>query len=233
MLKKSFMFTMGLGAVLAGCNSEQPLSPAEATQEITNNLLQAGFPADDIMTVDGVVYVGRDAAVSLEASREMLETESGDSNEQYRTRNTVSRSLAEICVNGSAYTGSFSTALNNAISNYNNLGLTFRLRRTTSSAGCSATIVARLDNSGGGVAGFPSGGLPFGSITLGRSLGTLSVGTITHVVTHELGHTVGLRHSDYFNRSISCGTGGNEGDAALARSSFRARRPAPAWVARS
>lgn len=36
-----------------------------------------------------------------------------------------------------------------------------------------------------------------------------------HVITHELGHTVGFRHSDYFNRSISCGRGGNEGSAGV------------------
>jgi hypothetical protein len=32
-----------------------------------------------------------------------------------------------------------------------------------------------------------------------------------HVITHELGHAIGFRHSDYYNRSISCGSGGDEG----------------------
>jgi hypothetical protein len=36
-----------------------------------------------------------------------------------------------------------------------------------------------------------------------------------HVITHELGHTVGFRHSDYYNRAISCGSGGNEGSAGV------------------
>jgi Dual-action HEIGH metallo-peptidase len=35
------------------------------------------------------------------------------------------------------------------------------------------------------------------------------------VLTHELGHTIGFRHSDYYNRAISCGSGGNEGDAGV------------------
>ena len=36
-----------------------------------------------------------------------------------------------------------------------------------------------------------------------------------HVITHELGHCIGFRHSDYYDRSISCGSGGNEGSAGV------------------
>lgn len=30
-----------------------------------------------------------------------------------------------------------------------------------------------------------------------------------------IGHCIGFRHSDYFNRSLSCGSGGNEGSAGV------------------
>lgn len=43
----------------------------QAPREIVGNLLEAGFPADDIMVVDGKVYVGRDAEGTLAASREV------------------------------------------------------------------------------------------------------------------------------------------------------------------
>jgi hypothetical protein len=121
-----------------------------------------------------------------------------------------------ICVNGSAFTGKFSQALDLAITNYNNLGLTFRMQRTSgSSSGCGATIRARVSGGTGGSAGFPSGGRPYGTINIGSGLNNFSVDTIEHVITHELGHCVGFRHSDYFNRSISCGTGGNEGGSSV------------------
>lgn len=208
------MFTRGIvlaaTTVLAfGC-AEQP----HETQEIIDNLVRAGFPANDITIAGGVVYVGRDAEVSLAASREMLDA--GDSSkEQYRTTNTVSTSLAKICINGSTFTGVFSTALDLAIQNYEEQPITFAMARTPST-GCSFTINAVLQPGVvGGSSGFPSGGLPFSTINIGDGLATFSIDTIEHVITHEIGHAIGFRHSDFFNRSISCGTGGNEGDAGV------------------
>ena len=198
-------------ASMFGCTSG-----TDDTQEIVDNLIQAGFRADDIMVVDGVVYTGRDAAVSLEASREMLTPESGK--EQYRTTNLVSLTLDTICVNGSRLTKEpFNTALNNALANYNNLNLTFHMVRTSGNqAGCDALISIRLSGPVGGSSGFPSGGLPFTSIQIGKGLSSFQTSTVTHVITHELGHCVGFRHSDFFDRSISCGgQPSNEGDGGV------------------
>ncbi|WP_242589624.1 M57 family metalloprotease [Corallococcus macrosporus] len=188
--------------------------PADETQEIVGNLVQAGFPSNDIMVVEGKVFVGRDAEVSLDASRELLAA-GATTEEQYRTNNVVSPSLTKICVNGSAFTGVFSTALDLAIQNYAEMGLTFTMARTPST-GCGFTINGIIDpNMNGGVAGFPANGNPFGQITIGGQLSQYGVDVIEHVITHELGHTIGFRHSDYYNRAISCGSGGNEGDAGV------------------
>jgi Dual-action HEIGH metallo-peptidase len=203
--------SLSLGAV-ACTDSGDDLSPE--VKETISNLEQAGFPASDIAVVGGAVYVGRDAEVSLAASREMLATE-GSTQEQYRTTNLVSAGITKICVNGSTYTGNYSAALDLAIQNYNQQGLRFTMARTPSS-GCSFTINASIQAGGaGGVAGFPSGGLPYGSVTIFDGLAAYSVDVIEHVLTHELGHTIGFRHSDYYNRAISCGSGGNEGDAGV------------------
>jgi hypothetical protein len=204
---------MGCSALLLGCADQR--DSAGDTQEIIDNLVQAGYPSEDIQVVDGVVYVQQDAAVSLQASREMLQ--GSDGKEQYRTTNLVSLSLGTICVDGSKLTGSFSTALDNAIANYNGLGLTFHMQRTTgNAAGCGALISIRISGPTGGSSGFPSGGLPFNSIKIGSGLKSFAVSTITHVITHELGHCVGMRHSDFFDRSISCGgSPSNEGDGGI------------------
>jgi dual-action HEIGH metallo-peptidase len=159
--------------------------------------------------------------VSLEASREML---MGDSTtqEQYRTTNLVGTSITNICVNGAAFNSNskFNSALNLAIGNYNAQPIRWHMTRTNgSTTGCSATITAQfLQGVTGGSSGFPSGGRPFGTINIGTGLNssTFSVNTVAHVMTHELGHTIGFRHSDYFNRAISCGgTPQNEGQSTV------------------
>jgi hypothetical protein len=213
MFTRELVLTMGISAMAFGCAAQ-----TSETQEIIDNLVQAGFPADDVMVVDGKVYVGHDAEVSLQASREMLQVDdSASGKEQYRTTNVVSAAVQNICVNGAEFTGVFSTALNNAIANYNSLGLTFHMTRTTgSTTGCNAVITGRISGPTGGSSGFPSGGLPFNTINIGSGLSTFAVGTVTHVITHELGHTVGFRHSDFFDRSISCGgAASNEGTAGV------------------
>jgi hypothetical protein len=218
MLKRACVLALS-GVLAVACGSER--DGASDVQETVDNLVQAGFPRSDIQVFDGRVYVGLDGEVSLQASREMLLSDA-DSEEQYRTRNLVSSAVTNICVNGAAFANNakFSTALTNAIANYNAQPIRWHMTRTSgSTTGCSATITAKIAvGVTGGSSGFPSGGLPFNTINIGDGLNssTFPTSTVTHVITHELGHTIGFRHSDYFNRSISCGgTPQNEGSGSI------------------
>src|SRR4051794_8720877 len=98
---RGFMVSGVMGALALGCTASEPSGD---TQEIIDNLVQAGFPRTDIQVVGPLVYAGRDAVVSLPASREMVQTD-GSHQEQYRTTNLIGSALHRICIDGSAYTG--------------------------------------------------------------------------------------------------------------------------------
>jgi hypothetical protein len=185
-------------------------------EQIVSNLLKAGYPQSEILVVDGLVYAGRDAVVNLQASEEMLQT--SGSEEQYRTNNLVGTGVTKICVNPTSSFNSFSrlsAGLDLAIANYNGLGLRITFARGPTT-GCTANITAQTMSGTGGSSGFPSGGAPYGAINIGTGLQSYSNDVNEHVITHEIGHAVGFRHSDYYNRSISCGGAAtNEGSAGV------------------
>ena len=133
--------------------------------------------------------------------------------EQYNTFNLVTALPRTITV---STTGSISTGLsdgiNGAIARYNaeNLGLTF-VRGSSSGGG---TINIKLVNTGQYIAssGFPdNSGNPYPTVNYSKQFQNYSLGFVTTVVAHEIGHCIGFRHTDYMNRAYSCGTGGNEG----------------------
>jgi hypothetical protein len=209
MFKKAAVLVASCGALLAGCGTDVQ----SENEEIVSNLIEAGFPSNDIMVVDNAVYVGRDAQVSLDASREMLQT-GKQTQEQYRTTNLVGTGVTKICVVPTSQFNGYSqlsAGLDLAIDNYNSQGLRITFVRG-SAADCTATISAKTTTGTGGSSGFPTGGKPYGTINIGTGLQSYSADVNEHVITHEIGHTIGFRHSDYYDRSISCGgAASNEG----------------------
>ena len=147
--------------------------------------------------------------------------------EHYRTFNTVSTPQSgtrTITVSlGSGFPSYYSTALDNALTRYNNLNLKIHFQRV-SSGGDITINGANLGNSGGGCilgqsAGFPSNnGNPASGFTLSTSSCATTylntVDKVDEVMAHEIGHTIGFRHTDYKNR-ISCGGGGGEGAGSI------------------
>lgn len=158
----------------------------------------------------------------INMTREQLSAQLNGDNDgrQYHTNNLVSnnQTITVIGYTGGGFnlTSKMRTALQWAINNYNrlNMGLSFSLSYAAST---NADIVVYRNinnNNAGGVAGFPSGGNPYKWVQIYNGMESYNTNVNEHVMTHEIGHCLGLRHTDYFSRA-SCGQNVNEGSAGV------------------
>ncbi len=158
--------------------------------------------------------------IMTESQLNKMDLHGGITTEQYHTNNLVSgpRTIKIVGLSGtgaSALSTNMRSGLQAAVNRYNSLNLTLKFTLTFSSSTTGANIVVRRASGGaGGVAGFPSGGAPFNSVTLYSGMDTYSVGVNSHVAAHEIGHCIGLRHTDWFSRQ-SCGQNSNEGTSGV------------------
>jgi hypothetical protein len=168
-------------------------------------------------STDRVFQVGGDIELTRTQLQEIRNEVPG---RQYNTNNLVSnnQTITVIGYNSGSFglTSKMRTALSWAVANYNalNIGLNFSL---SFSGSTSADIVVyrQYNNSGaGGSAGFPSGGNPYKWVQIYAGMENYNTNVNEHVMTHEIGHCLGMRHTDYFSRA-SCGQNSNEGSAGV------------------
>lgn len=188
----------------ASATVEDPLAGAKAT------IKAQGFDVSDLKKVEGGYMVEGDIFYSEDNLLTGPQNSMVPAAEQYRTFNLVSipRTIT-IRLASNLNTTFWNTVLQNAVNRYNALGL--RLTFSKVATGAAAAITVTGVSGSGGSAGFPSGGSPYGSISMGTSIANCGTNTATTVMAHEMGHCIGFRHTDWFNRAYSCGSGGSEG----------------------
>ena len=187
-----------------------PVQPGKLSEAVKSQFSDLGFNANDIVKEGENYIVGEDIVVTPQAFSDMLSSEptivNNPQGEQYRTFNLVSRSLRTIRVRATDNQTRFLRAIDRAINNFNALNLTFTMVRVASNESADITVRLSSGNSFLGRAEFPSGGRPGREVILDVSaFNGRSDDLAEETTTHELGHCVGLRHSDYYDRSLSCG----------------------------
>lgn len=143
------------------------------------------------------------------------------STEQYRTTNLVRSLPRTIKIKVSNLGTAFVQGADLAISRYNALHLSITFQRVTSGTADITIQGFNQGPSGGyitlGSSGFPSrNGNPYGTIKMNTNQyaygSNPDVNYVGSVIQHEVGHCIGMRHTDYMNRAYSCGgTPVNEG----------------------
>ncbi|WP_430906343.1 M57 family metalloprotease [Maribacter sp. 2-571] len=235
---RNFMKVVALSSVVlvASCEKDNTESDVASSDAVSDDLVAKldGFYLNGKAAVpfvneypDGSSQEGvmvEDLFFSTEQIQAMQNLKDGEMEiwgEQYRTTNLVSqpKTISVIGYTGGQFALSSAgrTGLQWAVNNYNRLNLNIRFTLTFA-ASTSADMVI-YDNSvnnpgsSGGSAGFPSGGNPFKFIQI-YGLSGSSNNVNEHVICHEMGHSIGFRHTDYFSRQ-SCGDNVNEGSAGV------------------
>jgi hypothetical protein len=222
MFKFSSLLTLGAIATisLAGCQKSQDSAtqPAAISQEVSTQVKAMGFGTSDLKAVEGGYVVEGDIFLSSDAlaSATSPATLRVGNDEQYRTTNLVTGLPRVLTVSLSTqFPAAYVTAIDEAIRRYNAAGLRLTFRRITS--GTADLPVKYSSSLGAGVlgqsGGFPTNGNPAPGFTLVPSvINSSNTNYIATIMAHEMGHCIGFRHTDYFNRAYSCGgSTSNEG----------------------
>lgn len=131
--------------------------------------------------------------------------------QQFQTNNIVTGLPRTITISiSSQLPSSYGAALNEAISRFNNEHLSLHFARTTSTADID---VEKGVGNYLAISGFPGNdGNPYNTIRINSMLignsstsNTTFINYVATVLTHEIGHCIGFRHTDYVDRSFSCG----------------------------
>lgn len=230
-MKKRFkdLSLLILALALFSCEKQAVLDTDNSiSREVIDQLQQLGFNPDGIRRTEDGYLIERDIVITEEFLRQNKQSVHVPNLEQYHTDNLVSTNGSRNIVvymntkGKSGFSNFYVNALDEAIARYNAENLEVTFSRTTNKRGADISFkrLSAFEELIGvlGSAGFPSAnGNPYGQISLNGSLqGSISVNGMATIIAHEMGHCIGLRHTDYFDRSISCGgSTDDEGDGGV------------------
>lgn len=218
-------FLLMAGFAITSCKKEvKEPAQEQISEETLAKIYNHGFGTSDVQKVEEGYLVEGDIILT----EEFLNSTPGGNflrianTEQYRTTNLVSgtRTIKVSLDSKLSALAGYPAALQEMVNRYNaqHLRLTFQV------AGTNAGDI-RFVNANGpylASAGFPSNsGDPYGQVKVySRNIGTGTtqkfIDFLATILAHECGHCIGFRHTDYMDRSYSCGGAyANEGASSV------------------
>lgn len=226
-MSKTLLLLTGIAltaTLFLSCQDEQATSRELGISKVVlDKIWNMGFSNENVIRVEEGYLVEGDIVLTdadLDSQPESTTLRIAET-EQYRTTNLVSglpRTINVSMESGLRSYAGWSSALTEMVNRYNaqNLQLHFV------DVGTSGGTIHFKKQPGPYLAssGFPSGGNPYNLVKMnpnqiGSGNSSTFINFCASIMAHELGHCIGFRHTDYMDRSYSCGTGGNEGDGGV------------------
>jgi Dual-action HEIGH metallo-peptidase len=205
-----------LAGALAAC-SDGPTDAAPRAAETTQaqQVAALGFRADmiedhgDFVLVEGDIYLSKAQLRTVTPLR--TGTDPRSPSFQYRTTNLVTSSnVRDIVVNlsGLSSQSAWQTAARDAMTHWNGTASNVQMTEGTTSADISVATTCTTSTVAA-YASFPASGNAGPTIYVNTcfAYSTTSAQKV-HNMVHELGHTIGFRHSNYTQMGESAGTEG-------------------------
>ncbi len=217
-MRMAFVAAISMTVFFVSCQKDVKTTDSDVSQDELNKIASMGFSTSGVtkqgdgFLVEGDIFIPTNDLGKTSNSPNLLVA----SEEQYRTTNlvTVSGGARNITVSINTSDSYFVQALDEAIRRYNAEGLQLTFTRITGTADINVQTYYQNSNTLG-YAGFPTGGNPYNTISMNTYWynANTNINYLATIISHEMGHCIGFRHTDYMSRKFSCGPGpgNNEG----------------------
>ncbi len=203
-----------LAGAVSACSDAPTTAAPQPNDLLAQQVAALGFRADMIQDHGDFVLVEGDIYLSKAQLRTVPVVNGNDPLRpgfQYRTTNLVtSANVRDIVVNlsGLASQPGWQAAARDAMTSWNGTGSNVQMTEGTSAVDVTVSTTCTSSNVAA-FASFPSGGNAGPTIYVNTCFGySTSHAQKVHNMVHELGHTIGFRHSNYTQMGESAGTEG-------------------------